>query len=159
MDYDCSNYYLQRFKHHMQGEARVRTLAFTDPVISTSSLFFNYSAYSCIFLHLRTWSSPYLFLAMTPHILEQACSGAPSSCKTVVLRDLIGAQDRSRGGRWSWALIAGGLLCLVAECFLNSCFLDTDYVTLFRAAFETAISEVHKLLRTGGVPTFLTLLL
>ena len=30
-----------------------------------------------------------------------------SSCKTVVLRDLIGAQERSRGGRWSWALIAG----------------------------------------------------
>ena len=40
----------------------------------------------------------------------------------------------------------------------NSCFSDTVFVTLLRTAIETAISEVHKLLRTGGVPTSLTLL-
>ena len=43
--------------------------------------------------------------------------------------------------------------CLAAELFLNSCFSDTFFVTLLRAAVETAISEVHKLLRTGGDPT------
>ena len=32
------------------------------------------------------------------------------------------------------------------------------FVTLFGTAFETAISEVHKLLGTGGGPTSLTLL-
>ena len=41
--------------------------------------------------------------------------------------------------------------CLAAELFLNSRFWDTDFVTLF-------ISDVHKLLRTGGVPTAVTLL-
>ena len=38
------------------------------------------------------------------------------------------------------------------QLFLNSC-ADTGFVTLLRTATETAISEVHKLLRTGGVPT------
>ena len=47
---------------------------------------------------------------------------------------------------------------LAAELLLNSCFSDTVFVTLFRTAVETAINEVHKLLRTGGVPTSLTLL-
>ena len=42
--------------------------------------------------------------------------------------------------------------CLTAELFLNNCFSDTVFVTLFRAAVETVISEVHKLLGTGGVP-------
>ena len=45
------------------------------------------------------------------------------------------------------------------QLFLNSCFSDTVFVTLLRAAVETAISGVRKLLRTGGVPTSLTLLL
>ena len=45
------------------------------------------------------------------------------------------------------------------QLFLNSCFSNTVLVTLFRTAVETAvISGVHKLLRTGGVPTSLTLL-
>ena len=47
--------------------------------------------------------------------------------------------------------------CLAAELFLNSCFSDTVFVTLLRTAVETAVSEVHKLLGTGGVPA-LTLL-
>ena len=42
---------------------------------------------------------------------------------------------------------------LAAELFPSSCFSDTVFVTLFRKAVETAISGVHKLLRTGGVPT------
>ena len=46
--------------------------------------------------------------------------------------------------------------CLAAELFLNSCFSDTVFVTLFCAAVETASSKVHKLLPTGGVPTSLT---
>ena len=46
--------------------------------------------------------------------------------------------------------------CLAAELFLNSYFSDT--VTLFCRGVETATSEVHRLLRTGGVPTSLTLL-
>ena len=44
------------------------------------------------------------------------------------------------------------------QLFLNSCFPDTVFVTLLRTAVETAISKVPKLLRTGGVPTSLTLL-
>ena len=48
--------------------------------------------------------------------------------------------------------------CLAAELFFNGCFSDTVVVNLLRTAVETAISEVHKLLHTGGVPTSLTLL-
>ena len=49
------------------------------------------------------------------------------------------------------------MVCLVAEFFLNSCFPDIVFTTLFRTPVETAVSGVHKLLRTGGVPTPLTL--
>ena len=42
------------------------------------------------------------------------------------------------------------------QLFLNGCF--SDIVTLLHTAVETAVSEVHKLLLTGGVPTSLTLL-
>ena len=42
---------------------------------------------------------------------------------------------------------------LAAELFFNSCFSDTVFVTLFHKAVETAVSGVHKLLRTGGIPT------
>ena len=48
--------------------------------------------------------------------------------------------------------------CLVAELFLNSCFFDAVFVTLFRTAVETAVSGVRNLLRTSGVPTSLTVL-
>ena len=41
---------------------------------------------------------------------------------------------------------------------LNSYFWDIVFATMFCAAAETAISGVHKLLGTGGVPTYLTLL-
>ena len=41
--------------------------------------------------------------------------------------------------------------------FLDSCSTDIVFVTLLRTAVETAVSEAHKLLRTGGVPTSLTL--
>ena len=44
----------------------------------------------------------------------------------------------------------GRMDCLAAELFLNSCFLDTVFVTLFRTAVKTAITEVHKLLVSGG---------
>ena len=47
--------------------------------------------------------------------------------------------------------------CLAAELFLNGCFSDAVFVTLFRTAVETAISEVHQLLRTGGVSIFLSI--
>ena len=43
--------------------------------------------------------------------------------------------------------------CPAAELFLNSCFSDTVFVPLLCTAVETAISEVHKSLHTGGVPT------
>ena len=46
--------------------------------------------------------------------------------------------------------------CLAAKLFIDSCFSDAVFVTLFRTAVETAISGVHKLLRIGGVPTSLT---
>ena len=49
--------------------------------------------------------------------------------------------------------------CRAAELFLNSCFSDTVFVTLFRTAVERAISEVHKLLPAGGVPLFNTVVL
>ena len=42
--------------------------------------------------------------------------------------------------------------------FLKSCFSDTVFVTLFRTAVETALSEVHKLFCTSEIPTSLTLL-
>ena len=48
--------------------------------------------------------------------------------------------------------------CPAAELVLSSCFSDTVCVTLFRTSVETAVSEVHKLLHTGGVPTSLTLM-
>ena len=48
--------------------------------------------------------------------------------------------------------------CLAAELFLSSGFLDIVFVTLFRTAVEAAVSGVHKLVHTGGVPTSLTLL-
>ena len=46
------------------------------------------------------------------------------------------------------------LLCEV----LTVAFRTLVFVYLFHAAFETAISEVHSLLGTGGVPISLTLL-
>ena len=94
----------------------------------------------------------------------------------------LGSQERSRAGRWSWALKrdqeqGGGaglsreiksrevelgshsrMVCLAAELFLNSCFSGTVFVTLFHTAVETAVSEVHKLHHIGGVPASLTLL-
>ena len=45
------------------------------------------------------------------------------------------------------------------QLFLNICSTDIVFVTLLRAALQTAVSEVHKLLRTGGVSTSLTYLL
>ena len=48
---------------------------------------------------------------------------------------------------------------LLFTLFLNSCFSSsTVFVALLRTAAETAISEVHKLFCTGGVPTSLALL-
>ena len=47
---------------------------------------------------------------------------------------------------------------LLFKLFLNSCFSDTVFVTLLHTAVERAISGVHKLLVTGGVPTSSTLL-
>ena len=55
-------------------------------------------------------------------------------------------------GFYSW------MVCLAAKLLLHSYFSDTVFVTLLRTAAETAISEVHKLPRSGGVPTSLTLL-
>ena len=48
--------------------------------------------------------------------------------------------------------------CLAAELLLNSCFLDTILVTLLHTAVKTVIRGAHRLLRTGGVPTSLTML-
>ena len=42
------------------------------------------------------------------------------------------------------------------QLFLGSFATDIIFVSLLRTAVETVISEVHKLLRTGGVPTALT---
>ena len=47
------------------------------------------------------------------------------------------------------------IVCFAAELFLNSCFSDIVFVTLFRKAVERSVSGVHKLLRIGGVPTSL----
>ena len=38
------------------------------------------------------------------------------------------------------------------QLFLSSCFPDIVFEILLRTAFETAISKVPKLLRTGGGP-------
>ena len=46
---------------------------------------------------------------------------------------------------------------LAAELFLNSCFSDAAFVTLFHTAAGTAVSRVYKLLCTGEVPASLTL--
>ena len=59
----------------------------------------------------------------------------------------IRAQGRSRGRRWS------STDCLAAELFLTSCFSDTVFVTSFRAAVETAVSGVRKLLDPPTPPT------
>ena len=53
----------------------------------------------------------------------------------------------------------GWMDCLAAELVLNSRFSDTVFVTLFRTAVETAVSEVRRNCFTlGGVPTAWTLL-
>ena len=44
---------------------------------------------------------------------------------------------------------------LASELVLNSCFSDNVFVVLFRTAVQTAISEAHKLLRSGVVLTLL----
>ena len=68
---------------------------------------------------------------------------------------------------WWWLMVSSVFMgqstwtscsSLPAELFLNSYFSDTVFVTLLHTAVETAISEAHKLLCTGGVPTSLTLL-
>ena len=50
------------------------------------------------------------------------------------------------------------LVCLAAKLLLNSWFSGPVFVTLLRTAVGAAISEVHNLLGTGGVPTTLALL-
>ena len=45
--------------------------------------------------------------------------------------------------------------CPLLQLFLNSCATDIVFVTLLCTALETASSEVHKLLRSGEVPTSL----
>ena len=47
---------------------------------------------------------------------------------------------------------------IAAEPFLNSCFSDTVFVTLFRTAVKTAICGGHKLFRISRALTSLTLL-
>ena len=44
------------------------------------------------------------------------------------------------------------------QLFPNSCFSGIVFATLLHTAVETAISEVRKLLGTGGAPTSLMLL-
>ena len=69
-------------------------------------------------------------------------------------QDSLGEIKRSEVKLVSHRKLDNPLLHLV----LNSCSVDTVFETLFRTAAETAVSEVHKLLGTGGVPTSLTLL-
>ena len=57
------------------------------------------------------------------------------------------SKSREAGSGLSWSF----------GCF--STVLNAVFVTLLCTAVETAVSEVHRLLRTGGVPTSLTLLL
>jgi len=86
------------------------------------------------------------------HNLSLICQLTSEDIKhhfTIIIR----AQERSRAGRWSWALVVGRFVSLQTCSSSNCCSTDTVFVTLLRTAVETAISEVHKLLRTGGVPT------
>ena len=46
--------------------------------------------------------------------------------------------------------------CPAAELFLSSRFTDSGFVALLRTAVERAVSEVHKSLRNGWVPSSLT---
>ena len=41
---------------------------------------------------------------------------------------------------------------LLLRLFLNSCSSDVVFATLLRIAVETAVNEVHKLLRLAGSP-------
>ena len=65
------------------------------------------------------------------------------------------ARERSRT-RWSWAVMAGWILVLLSCSSTVASW--TLFLTLFHTAVKTVISEVYKLLGTGGVPTSLTLL-
>ena len=65
-------------------------------------------------------------------------------------------QKISRAGRWSWALIFGWFV-LLHSC-ASTVASRTVSVTLICTVVKTAVSGVHKLLRTGGVPTSLTLM-
>ena len=60
-------------------------------------------------------------------------------------------RDEEEGG----VLSMGGL----SRCCSSTVASRILFLTLLRTAAETAVSEVYKLLRTGGVPTSLTLLI
>ena len=66
-------------------------------------------------------------------------------------RELGRDQEQRDGAGLSWRELDNPLL----QLFLNTCF--SDVVTLLRTAVETAVSEIRKLLGTGGVPTSLAL--
>ena len=74
-----------------------------------------------------------------------------SKCQTLLeLR-----RDQDQGGSAGLSQL-GGLSCYRAVP--QQLLFDTVSVTLLRTVVETAVSGVHKLFRTGGVPTSLTLL-
>ena len=63
-----------------------------------------------------------------------------------------------RRGRCSWVLIAGWIVLLLSWSSTAGPSVLVSVFVMFCTAAETAISRVHKLLHTGGVPTSLTLL-
>ena len=61
-------------------------------------------------------------------------------------------RDQEQGGRAGLRKLDNLLL----QLFLNNCATDIVFVSLLCTAVETAISGVHKLLRTSEDPTALT---
>ena len=75
--------------------------------------------------------------------------GSQESPREIKSREVELGSQKSPGQMKSREVELGShsrMLCLAAKLFLNSCFSGTVFVTLLRAAVETAVSAVHKLL-------------
>ena len=78
--------------------------------------------------------------------VELGCQKSPGQMKS---REVEQGSQKSPGQMKSREVEQGShsrMLCLAAKLFLNSCFSGTVFVTLLRAAVQTAVSAVHKLL-------------
>ena len=83
--------------------------------------------------------------AVTKHTLK-SCRSAVGLVTKHTMKSWSCGETHAEELSESWALKAGWIILLLS-CSSTGAFPDTVFVVLLR----TAVSEVHKLLRTGGV--------